>query len=127
MYGDIVKRLESFGYAVATADEWALRYLIEKVTNTVKNECNVSEIPDGLHQVAVDMACGEFLMAKKGTGQLAGFDLDAAVKQIHEGDTSVTFAFGEGSTTPEQRLDNLITRLMSYGKPQFAAYRRLRW
>ena len=54
-------------------------------------------------------------------------DIDAAVKQIQEGDTSVTFAFGDGSSTPEKRLDLLIAFLMQNGKEQFVHYRRLRW
>ncbi|HUM42445.1 MAG TPA: hypothetical protein PKI14_05825, partial [Fervidobacterium sp.] len=67
--------------------------------------------------------------AKKGIGQLQGLDIDidAAVKQIQEGDTNVTFAFGNGSMTPEQRLDSLIAYLMTSGKSQFVHYRRLRW
>lgn len=54
-------------------------------------------------------------------------DLDAAVKQIQEGDTSVTFAAGEGSQTPEQRLDSLIDRLTAGREKELVRYRRLIW
>lgn len=63
--------------------------------------------------MAVYMAVGEYLNAKKAMGQLTGFDLDAAIKQIQEGDTNTVFALGEGSLTPEQRLNVLIDYLIN--------------
>ena len=126
---DVGKLLESFGYALQDGDDWLLGFCIQKVENSIKNECNVSSVPDGLKKVASQMVVGEFLFSKKGIGQLQGLniDIDAAVKQIQEGDTSVTFAFGDGSMTPEKRLDLLIAFLMQNGKSQFVHYRRLRW
>lgn len=126
---DVGKLLESFGYTLQDGDDWLLGFCIQKVENSIKNECNVSSVPCGLKKVASQMVVGEFLFAKKGIGQLQGLeiDIDAAVKQIQEGDTNVTFAFGNGSMTPEQRLDMLIAFLMQNGKSQFVHYRRLRW
>jgi hypothetical protein len=69
------------------------------------------------------MVCGGFLKMKKGTGQLSGFDVEAAVKQISEGDTSVTYAVTDSSIT----LDGFIDGLINGGKPRFAAFRRLLW
>lgn len=127
MLDDVKKRLESFGYIVTDADAWVLDFIIKKVENHIKNQCNTSTVPEELHEIAVDMVVGEFLLNKKSRGQLEGFDLEAAVKQIHEGDTSVTFAIGDGSKTPEERLDELILYLMNYGKGKFAAYRCIKW
>ena len=126
---DVGKLLESFGYTLQDGDDWLLGFCIQKVENNIKNECNVSSVPCGLKKVASQMVVGEFLFAKKGIGQLQGLeiDIDAAIKQIQEGDTNVTFAFGNGSMTPEQRLDMLIAYLMTNGKSQFVHYRRLRW
>lgn len=126
---DVGKLLESFGYTLQDGDDWLLGFCIQKVENSIKNECNVSSVPDGLKKVTSQMVVGEFLFSKKGIGQLQGLniDIDAAVKQIQEGDTSVTFAFGDGSMTPEKRLDLLIAFLMQNGKSQFVHYRRLRW
>ena len=126
---DVGKLLQSFGYELQDGDDWLLGFCIQKVENSIKNECNVSSVPCGLKKVASQMVVGEFLFAKKGIGQLQGLDIDidAAVKQIQEGDTNVTFAFGNGSMTPEQRLDMLIVYLMTNGKSQFVHYRRLRW
>ena len=123
MYDDVVKRLKSFGYEADGADEWVLEFLIAKVSNTIKNECNAGEIPEGLYHIAVDMACGEFLQMKKGSGQFEGIDAGAAIKQISEGDTSITYAAADGAIT----FDGLIDFLMNSGKSQFVNYRRIRW
>lgn len=127
MLEDVTKRLESFGYEVTEADDWMIEFLIQKIENSIKVDCNINTIPEELYEIAVDMVVGEFLLNKKSRGQLEGFDLEAAVKQIHEGDTSVTFAIGDGSKTPEERLDELILYLMNYGKGKFAAYRCIKW
>ena len=122
-HGDIVTRLQSLGYMVTDADKWLIGYLIGKVANEIRNECNVDSIPKGLHQIAVDMVCGEFLMMKKGSGQLEDFDVAGAVKQIKQGDTDVTYAIGDDSITAE----TLIHSLMTGGRAQFARFRRLVW
>jgi len=127
MLEDVTARLASFGYTVTGDDSWVLDFIIQKVENHIKNDCNVDAVPEGLHNIAVDMVVGEFLLSKKSTGQLTGFNLDAAIKQIQEGDTSVTFAIGEGDSTPEKRLDTLISYLMNYGKGDFASYRCFKW
>lgn len=96
----------------------------------IQNDTGVQPpFPEGLENIAVSMAAGFFLAAKKAAGQLnlEGVDLDAAVKQIQEGDTSVTFAAGEGSQTPEQRLDSLIDRLTAGREKELVRYRRLIW
>ena len=129
MIDEAVKRLEGFGYEVKAEDFPALKFALGKVENTIKNDCNLSEVPEGLFYIAVDMAVGEFLKMKKtfAADDLAGIDLSAAVKQLQIGDTSTTFAAGDGSLTPEQRLDELIDRLLSYGRGELACYRKIRW
>lgn len=125
----VTERLESFGYKVKAEDEFALNFCVEKVRNTIKNDTNQNEVPEGLEHIAVDMATGEFLLSKKtfAPTDLATLDLDHAVKQIQTGDTSTTFAVGEGSQTPEQRLTAFINYLLSYGKAEFSAFRRIKW
>ena len=123
MYEDVVERLQSLGYTVTNDDEWLIGFTIEKVTWAIKNTCNISQIPEGLKYIAVDMVCGEFLSAKKGSGQLTGFDTEEAVKQIKEGDTTITYAIGDGVIT----LDDLISHLINYGRSQLITYRRFVW
>lgn len=127
MLEDVTKRLASFGYIVTQADTWVLGFIIQKVENHIKNNCNIIAIPAGLYQIAVDMAVGEFLLNKKSIGQLTGFNVESAIKQIQEGDTSVTFAIGDGDSTPEKRLDILISHLLNNGKDDFASYRCIKW
>ena len=57
----VKERLKSFGYELQEGDEFALTFSIQKVENTIKNDCNTPSIPDGLVNIAVDMAVGEFL------------------------------------------------------------------
>lgn len=125
----VKERLRSFGYELQDGDETVLRFLIQKTENTIKNDCNVSSVPDGLVNIAVDMTIGEFLMAKKtfSPDSIAGLDLDYAVKQIQTGDTNTVFATGEGSLTAEQRLNNFLNYLLNYGKEEFHCFRRIRW
>lgn len=127
---DMVKeRLKSFGCVLNAGDEALITFSVQKVENTIKNDCNVLSVPEGLINVAVDMAAGEFLMAKKtfSPDDIAGLNLDFAVKQIQAGDTNTVFATGEASMTPEQRLNNLITYLLTRGRDEFSNYRKLRW
>ena len=123
------ERIETFGYEFKAGDNAILTFAIQKVENTIKNECNVNEVPEGLFNIAVDMAVGEFLLSKKtfSPEDLAGFDLSYAVKQIQTGDTNTVFAVGAGSLTDEQRLDSFINYLLNYGRKEFLCYRRLRW
>lgn len=125
----VKKRLDSFGYQVREGDDFALTFCVDKVRSTIKNEINWKDVPEGLEHIAVDMAAGEFLLSKKtfAPADIAGLDLEYAVKQIQTGDTNTVFATGEGSLTPEQRLTAFINYLLSYGKSEFNAFRRIRW
>lgn len=128
MLKDVIALLSAIGVTGA-GDDPLLPYMVNSVTERVKNETNQPEIPDGLHYVAVELVVGEYLTFKKNAGQLDidGLDLEAAVKQIQEGDTNTVFAIGDGSMTPEQRVDSLISRLCRDRSREFIRYRRLVW
>lgn len=128
MLDDVVALLDAVGVTGA-ADDPLLPYMINSVTERVKNETNQLEIPEGLHWLAVELVVGEYLAFKKNAGQLDidGLDLEAAVKQIQEGDTNTVFAIGDGSQTPEQRLDTLIARLTCDRSREFIRFRRIQW
>lgn len=125
----VKERLQSFGYVWQNGDETILNFCIQKVENTIKNDCNTPSIPDGLITIAVDRAVGEFLTGKKtfSPESIAGLDLDMAVKQIQTGDTNVVFAIGEGSLTAEQRLNAFLNYLLTYGREEFSCYRKVKW
>ena len=126
---DVEMRLLTLGYSIQDGDGWSIAFGAQKVANEIKNECNVSAVPEGLYNVAVDMVCGEFLLLKKASGLLSGFEVDlnaAGLKQVQEGDTNVTF-MAEGVSSSEGRLNAAINYLLNHGKPQFVTFRRLRW
>ena len=116
-------------FGTEAVKEFALTFCVEKVRSTIKNEINWQDVPEGLEHIAVDMAAGEFLLAKKtfAPNDLESLDLEYAVKQIQTGDTNTVFATGEGCLTPEQRLTSFINYLLSYGKAEFNSFRRIRW
>ena len=128
MLEDVKNLLTALGITI-TGEDPLLTYIVNSVKEQVKNETNQDTMPKGLHYMAVEMAVGRYLSFKKDSGQLTGenFDLDAAIKQIQEGDTNITFAIGEGSLTPEQRLTNLINYLINGRSREFIRYRRLVW
>lgn len=126
MREEVISMLTALGVTVA-ADDPLLEIIIRTVQYDIQNKTNQSEIPEGLVNVAVYMAVGEYLSMKKASGQLDGFDLDAAIKQIQEGDTNTVFAIGDGSSTPEQRLDALISYLINGRTSEFYRFRRLVW
>ena len=127
MREQVIAMLTALGVTGAAEDP-LLDIVISNVQYRVQNETNRKDMPEGLVSVAVYMAVGEYLNMKKCSGQLEGFDLDAAaVKSIQEGDTNITFALGEGSSTPEQRLNSLIDYLINGRIGEIYRYRRLVW
>lgn len=126
----VTERLKTLGYEVnAESDGFALAFCVEKVRNTIKNDTNQPDVPEGLELIAVDMVAGEFFLMKKtfAPDSLTSLDLDFAVKQIQTGDTNTVFAVGDGNMTPEQRLNTFINYLLTNGKAEFSAFRRFRW
>lgn len=128
MLEDVIALLAALGVTGAEDDPIIL-YMLNSVTERMKNETNQPEIPDGLHHAAVELVVGEYLTFKKNTGQLDidGLNFEAAIKQIQEGDTNTVFAVGDGSQTPEQRLEVLISRLTCDRTREFIKNRRLLW
>jgi hypothetical protein len=124
MYDDVVERLGQLGYVVSPDDEDAINFAIGITEWTIKNECNVDEVPEGLRYVFIDMACGEFLSKKKSGGGSIGIDVEAAVKSIKEGDTQITYAVSDGASVT---VDGFINMLQNCGRSQFATYRRFKW
>ena len=126
MRDQVISMLTALGVTGAATDP-LLDILLQNVQQRILNKTNQSVIPEGLESVAVYMAVGEYLNAKKATGQLTGFDLDAAIKQIQEGDTNTVFALGEGSLTPEQRLNVLIDYLINGRFDELYRFRKMVW
>lgn len=124
---DVYARLDSLGYSVVPEDAKTIGYLIDKIVNKIAVNTNYVTFPEQLLQMVIDMICGEFLYGKYAIGQLQGYDFNGAVKRISEGDTTVEYAYGSGSKTPEERFLAYIDNLRKPDRDMLAGVRRLHW
>lgn len=131
MLEDVKTRLKSLGISVSNEpnnqDELLLIICINKATNHINNQTNLSEIPQGLHEIAVDMVVGEFLYNKKSMGALSvdTLDFELIAKQVQDGDTNVIFAT-DANSTPEAQFNAFVAYLM-HNETDFARYRVMLW
>lgn len=128
MLEEIKERLRSFGLTVTIKDDYVLTFILEKVTNHIKTQTNLNTIPVPLHNIAIDMVVGEFLLMKKSMGQLIieGLDFGLVAKTIQDGDTTTTFAIDKDNLTPEASFNAFINYLR-HDAYDFIAYRVLTW
>lgn len=120
----VTERLKQIGYTVVETDEPLLAYVVSMTQQKIKNSCNTSDVPATLDYAANEMAAGEFLSVKRSTGSLTGFDFEAAVKSVAEGDTSVTFT---GAVSPETLFDKLVDKMINGYKAELVKHRRIVW
>ena len=125
MIDEALTLLAAFGLEV-TAEDALLVLICESVAERICNLTNQREVPRGLSHLAAEMAAGEYLYRLYKAGQLSGFDFDAAVSSIKEGDTSVSFAVSE-DTTDEGKLAALIEYLRNGRAAELYRYRKLVW
>ena len=123
----ITDRLQQLGYTVDMADMPQIQFEMTKILNYVKNFTNREDIPEILDNRIVDRICSDFLLYKKNSGSLEGFNYDAVVKSIREGDTTVTYAVGQGEDTPENRFDTFVKSLERGFDKWLTRHRRLSW
>ena len=123
----VVKRLSMLGYTATVEDNDHIDFEMEKIINYVKNYCNITDIPEILDYRILDKICAEFLFYKKNSGSLDGFNYDAVIKQIKEGDTTIQYAVGQGEDTPENRFDAFVKQLERGFDKWITPHRRLRW
>lgn len=122
----IISRLGQFGISVSVDERSFIVFETEKVCEFIGTFCNVSEICGELEKVVIERVCGNFLFFLKNSGRLEGFEEEAFVKEILEGDVKVVF--DENSVlSPEQRLDRTIERLCSYGRDILISKRCIGW
>ena len=128
----IKSRLESLGYTYdETKDEFVIKeFLMPKVKNHILSMTNQSAIPKELQKIAVDRVCGEFLLAKKNSGELV-IEPAAVTKElssITEGKFTLNYAVNASSTQSlDQKLDMLIDYLINSGEGDILCYRKLKW
>ena len=124
---DVFDRLVQLGYIPSVEDSEQIAYELNKTVNYAKNYCNITEIPPILNLRIIDRVCADFLYYKKNSGSLEGFNYDAVIKQIKEGDTTISYAVGQGEDTPENRFDSFVKQLERGFDKWLCPWRRLRW
>ena len=123
----VIDRLTQLGYKV-TQDDWEqIDFEVTKCINYTLNYCNISEIPAIVEPRLVDRICSDFLYYKKNSGSLEGFNYDAVIKAVKEGDTQITYAVGQGEDTPENRFDAFVKQLERGYDKWITPHRRLTW
>ena len=124
---NVIERLGMLGYTATDADYPAIEYELNEVINYTLNYCNITTIPEIVEPRLIDRVCSYFLYYKKNSGSLEGFNYDFVIKSIKEGDTTLTYAVGQGEDTPENRFDAFVKKLeLTYDK-WITPHRRLRW
>lgn len=122
----IINRLKSLGYTYdETNDKFVIEeFLMPKVKNHILLATNQSSITKELQKIAVDRVCGEFLLAKKNTGQL-DISVDEALASFTEGDFSINM--GNNAQSADSKLDALIDYLINSGERDLICQRKLQW
>ena len=124
---DVVNRLKQLGYTATEQDYDQIDFELQKTINYVMNYCNITVIPEILDHRINDRVCAYFLYNKKNSGSLEGFNYETVIKSIKEGDTTVTYAVGQGEDTPENRFDAFVKQLERGFDKWITPHRRLRW
>lgn len=130
MLDKVIERLQGLGYTPDESDMILLEIIIQIVTNSILNLCNLVALPSELLHVVVDRTCGEFFNQKKAVNSLEIGHIDfesVGVKSLQMGDTNIGFAVSDGESTSEQRLNALIQKLLNSGEGELICFRRLKW
>lgn len=131
MLAEVLLRLGALGVTVSndptSTDMYLLKFAVNKTTDHIKNQTNLSAVPEGLTHIAIDMAVGEFLYAKKSMGLLdvSSLDFSTVAKRVKDGDTDVEFLV-DVKTTPEANF-NAFLNYLQHNETDFVKYRVLSW
>lgn len=131
MLEKVEERLKGLGITISneptSTDGFLLSFAVKKTTDHINNQTNLNAIPQGLENVAIDMAVGEFLFTKKSMGLLnvSSLDFDLVAKTVQDGDTTTTFAV-EANSTPEAQF-NVFIHYLQHNEVDFVKYRVLTW
>lgn len=121
---DVIGRLLEF--KVSADPGVALSFAIAQAREIMLANLNLDEIPDGLYYKFVDLAAGLYLRPKFAVGDLDGFDIDAAVASVKEGDTTVSYLTTAGLSEGE-RISTFLTYLLTLPETMLSRYRRFVW
>jgi hypothetical protein len=125
---DVIKRLESLGYAPDENDSALIEFSMYGAIQYIKNFCNITIIPEELYYVAVDMAAGNFLRTKVSIGEPVSDNIDfdtGRTNSITEGDVSISYNY-DGNTSKEAMFTALLDSLCNKDA-ELVTFRKLRW
>jgi len=122
---NLVGLLKAMNYEVKNDDNWLIDYLLKEIENDILNFCNTKELPEQLRYILVRRAAGRFLLAKISSNGLGeSFDYSAAVKEIREGDVSISYADGADYRSI---FITQVSAMASFGEDELIGFRRLKW
>lgn len=98
--------------------------LRQQTIQEIKHFCNISEIPECLDSVVMDIVCGKFLRLKKESGTLTKIEFEPIVKRIQDGDTTVEYS---ASGNADDDFNAFVDRLINGHQADLLAHRKLRW
>ena len=124
---DVIDRLKQLGYVATETDYDQIDFELKKIIDYTLNYCNIQEVPEIVEPRLIDRVCSDFLYYKKNSGSLDGFNYDSVIKSIKEGDTTITWAVGQGEDTPENRFDAFVKQLERGYDKWITPHRKLRW
>ena len=126
----VISRLGQLGITIEENDRDVVQFELDLILDYTVNYCNFSdrtEIPSILDKRIIDRVCSEYLMKQKNDGLLDGFNYDAFIKTIKEGDTQITFGNESDADTPENRFNSLVNYMQRGYDKWISQWRKLRW
>jgi len=120
----LLKRLDELNITYVPEDEGLLKSMLKGAKRRLLAETGQHKLPEALKTVMIDMAAGEYLLFRKSMGSLEGFDCEHAIRQMSQGDTSITYAIANEGQAP---VDALAQRLLTPPPALITAWRRVRW
>lgn len=119
----IEDKLQIYGIDIEDNDRTHIELIIEGVEEYVKNYCNIYDIPYELYNTIVDMCCGTYLKARLSLGTLDFVDSKGAISSITEGDVSLGFREGTGSSEIlKTTIDTMLDK-----KGVLECFRKMKW
>lgn len=94
--------------------DFVLEFTIERIEDTIKNYCNIEEIPAELNNIVLSMAMELYRIENFGSEEVG-----KTIKSIAVGDTTTTFETNTGKDT--------IKGLLKDFESQIDPFRRVRW
>lgn len=117
-------RLEEFGIVPLEEEEPLLFTMLQSAKRYLLARIGQEELPEGAEDVVLTMAAGEYLLWRNSKGDLEGFDTEPVIRQISQGDTSITYGVGNDHLPP---VEELAKRLLNPPEAVINQWRRFRW